>query len=167
MSSPPPYNIQWLNQSNGLQVNSRCLISFPIGKNYQDELWFDVIPMDACHILWGRLSLFDQKVKHNGYLNTYLYSKDSKKIALAPFPTPQKTTTKEPRTIRFVSYFSDTITTYDLCHNLCHRKIKIMESFQSCHWNIMLTKMTQKLCHELTFMWQKLSSATHKYHPWQ
>jgi len=40
---PHPYNIQWLNQSKGLQVNSRCLISFSIGKNYQDELWFDVI----------------------------------------------------------------------------------------------------------------------------
>ena len=33
-----PYNIQWLNQSKGIQVNSRCLISFSIRKNYQDEL---------------------------------------------------------------------------------------------------------------------------------
>jgi len=45
---PHPYNIQWLNQSKGLQVNSRCLISFSLGKNYQDELWCDVVPMDAC-----------------------------------------------------------------------------------------------------------------------
>jgi len=35
---PHPYNIQRLNQGKGLQVNSRCLISFSIGKNYQDEL---------------------------------------------------------------------------------------------------------------------------------
>jgi len=27
---PHPYNIQWLNQSKGLQVNSRCLISLPL-----------------------------------------------------------------------------------------------------------------------------------------
>ena len=33
---PHPYNIQWLNQSKGLQVNSRCLISLTIGKSYQD-----------------------------------------------------------------------------------------------------------------------------------
>jgi len=33
---PYPYNIQWLNQSKGLQVNSRCLISLTIGKSYQD-----------------------------------------------------------------------------------------------------------------------------------
>ena len=35
---PHPYNIEWLSQGQGLQVNSRCLISFSIGKNYHDEL---------------------------------------------------------------------------------------------------------------------------------
>jgi len=84
MIHPHPYNIQWLNQSKGIQVNSCCLISFSIGKNYQDELWCDVIPMDACHILLGRPWLYDRKVMHNGYLNTYSFSKDGKKITLAP-----------------------------------------------------------------------------------
>ena len=36
---PHPYTIQWLNQGKGLQVNSRCLITLSIGKNYHDELW--------------------------------------------------------------------------------------------------------------------------------
>jgi len=36
MTHPHPYNIQWLNQSKGIQMNSLCLISFSIGKNYQD-----------------------------------------------------------------------------------------------------------------------------------
>jgi len=31
---PHPYNIQWPNQSKGLQVNSRCLITLSIGKSY-------------------------------------------------------------------------------------------------------------------------------------
>jgi len=78
------YNIQWLNQSKGIQVNSRCLVSFSIGKNYQDELWCDVIPMDACHMLLGRQWLYDRKVMYNGFLNTYSFTKDSKKITLAP-----------------------------------------------------------------------------------
>jgi len=81
---PHPYNIQWLNQRKGLQVNSRCLISFSIGKNYQDELRFDVIPMDACHMLLGGPWLFDRKVINNGYLNTYSFTKDGKKITLIP-----------------------------------------------------------------------------------
>jgi len=62
VTHPHPYNIQWLNQSKGIQVNSRCLISFSIGKNYQDELWCDVIPMDACHMLLGRPWLYDRRV---------------------------------------------------------------------------------------------------------
>jgi len=61
-----PYNIQWLNQSKEIHVNSRCLVTFSIRKNYQDELWCDVIPMDACHMLLGRPWLYDRKVMHNG-----------------------------------------------------------------------------------------------------
>jgi len=53
-SHPHPYNIQWLNQSKGLQVNSTYLISLSIGKNFQAELWCNVIPMDARHVLFGR-----------------------------------------------------------------------------------------------------------------
>jgi len=86
MTHPHPYNIQWLNQSKGIQVNSQCLISFSIGKSYQDELWCDVIPMDACHMILGRPWLCDHKIMHNGYLNTYSFTKDGKKITLAPLP---------------------------------------------------------------------------------
>ena len=81
---PHPYNIQGLNQDKGLQVNSRCLVSFSIGKNSQDELWCDIIPMDACCILLERPWLFDRKVRCDGYLNTYNFGKDGKKITLTP-----------------------------------------------------------------------------------
>ena len=92
---PNPYSIQWLNQGKGLQVNSRCLIPFTIGKNYQDELWCDIIPMDACHVLLGRPWLFDRRVTHDGYLNTYSFSKDGKRITLAPL-SPSKLTKHKP-----------------------------------------------------------------------
>ena len=67
-------------------MNSRCLVSFPIGKNYQCELCCDVIPMDACHMLLGRPQLHDRKVMDNGYLNTDSFTKDGKKITLVPLP---------------------------------------------------------------------------------
>ena len=35
---PKPYTIQWLNQSKGLQMSSRCLLSLSIGKTYKDEI---------------------------------------------------------------------------------------------------------------------------------
>jgi len=56
---PAPYTIQWLNHDKNIQVFSRCLLTSSIGKNYNDEIWCDVIPMDACHVLLGRPWLFD------------------------------------------------------------------------------------------------------------
>jgi len=56
---PHPYDVQWLNRQKGLRVTSRCLISFSIGKSYQDKLWFDVLSMDVCHLILGRPWLYD------------------------------------------------------------------------------------------------------------
>ena len=81
---PPPCNIQLLNQGEGLQVNSRCLISFSNDKNYDDDLGVDIIAMGTCHILLGRPWLYDRKVIHDGHLNTYTFVKDSKRITLVP-----------------------------------------------------------------------------------
>jgi len=33
-----PYTIQWLNQSKGLQITQRCLLSLSIGRAYKDEI---------------------------------------------------------------------------------------------------------------------------------
>lgn len=81
---PKPYKIQWFKNGNGVSVSKRCLVSFSIGKSYQDEIWCDVVPMDACHILLGRPWLFDRRVMHDGFKNTYSFIKDGKKIILNP-----------------------------------------------------------------------------------
>ncbi|GJW54123.1 RNA-directed DNA polymerase [Tanacetum coccineum] len=57
---PSPYVIQWLNQGKGIRVSHRILLSLSIGRSYADEIWCDVIPMDACHVLLGRPWLFDR-----------------------------------------------------------------------------------------------------------
>ena len=93
---PHPYHIQWLNQGKGLRVSSRCLLSLSIGKSYVDELWCDVLPMDACHVLLGRPWLFDRKVVHDGYQNTYTFLKDGRKITLAPL-APHKISKPKPQ----------------------------------------------------------------------
>jgi len=41
--------------------------------------------MHACHMFLGRPWLYDRRAVHNGYLNTYSFTKDGKKITLAPF----------------------------------------------------------------------------------
>ena len=51
---PHPYRIAWFKKGNEVTVDKRCLVKFSIGKVYKDELWCDVIPMDAYHVLLGR-----------------------------------------------------------------------------------------------------------------
>ncbi|GKD04435.1 reverse transcriptase domain-containing protein [Tanacetum coccineum] len=51
---PEPYELTWLKKGNTLNVSKRCLVQFSIDKNYKDEVWCEIIPMDAVHILLGR-----------------------------------------------------------------------------------------------------------------
>jgi hypothetical protein len=90
-----PYKLQWLQKGNDIQVTKKCLVQFSIGKNYQDEVMCDVVPVDACHILFGRPWQYDRKTVHNGLKNTYSFVKDGVKVVLAPLkmvitPKPSK-----------------------------------------------------------------------------
>ncbi|GAV75298.1 hypothetical protein CFOL_v3_18777 [Cephalotus follicularis] len=81
---PSPYKLQWLSDGNQLKVSQQVLLSFSIGKNYEDEVLCDVIPMDACHLLLGRPWQYDRSVKHDGRKNTYTVKKDEMSILLTP-----------------------------------------------------------------------------------
>nr|GEY27436.1 transposon Ty3-I Gag-Pol polyprotein [Tanacetum cinerariifolium] len=49
--------------------------------------------MDACHVLLGRPWQFDQRVVHDGYLNTYSFVHNNRKIVLTPItPSPPSPT---------------------------------------------------------------------------
>lgn len=43
--------------------------------------------MDACHILLGRPWQFDQRAKHDKYLNTYTFKKEGVNVQLVPLDT--------------------------------------------------------------------------------
>ncbi|KAI4313249.1 hypothetical protein L6164_026241 [Bauhinia variegata] len=77
---PHPYKLQWLNKGSEVKVSKRCLVSFSIGPKYQDQIWCDVIPIDACHLLLGR------PWQYEGFANTYSFVKNGVKIKLAPLP---------------------------------------------------------------------------------
>ena len=49
-----PYKLAWLKQGGEVTVSKRALISFSVGTKYRDDVWCDVIAMDACHLLLGR-----------------------------------------------------------------------------------------------------------------
>lgn len=85
---PHPYHLAWLQQNNEVRVTRRALVTFSIGDAYHDQLYFDVVPMDACHLLLGRPWDFDRKVTHDGYLNTYTLRFNDRNFTLKP-TTPQ------------------------------------------------------------------------------
>ncbi|GKV03596.1 hypothetical protein SLEP1_g15871 [Rubroshorea leprosula] len=91
---PHPYKLQWLRKGNEVKVTKRCLVSFSIGNRYQDEVWCDVIPMDACHLLLGRPWQFDRKAIHDGHTNTYSFVRDGVKVKLTPLK-PEETLEKK------------------------------------------------------------------------
>ncbi|XP_048135655.1 uncharacterized protein LOC125315249 [Rhodamnia argentea] len=81
---PQPYKLSWLRKGNEVKVSKRCLVQFSIGKRYSDEMWCDVVSMDACHILLGRPWRFDRKTQDDGFRNTYTFKKDGRTITLGP-----------------------------------------------------------------------------------
>lgn len=60
-----------------------CLITFNIG-SYSANALFDVFPMDAYHVLLGRLWKYYRRVMHDGTKKTYQFDKDGEKFKLQP-----------------------------------------------------------------------------------
>ena len=50
-------------------------MKFKIG-SYHDEVLYDIIPMDFCHLLLGRPWQFDRHVVYDGHANTYSLTKN-------------------------------------------------------------------------------------------
>ncbi|GJY32427.1 RNA-directed DNA polymerase [Tanacetum coccineum] len=65
------------------------VVSETIVKNkYQDEVWCDVVPMDACHLLLGRPWQFDRWTIHDGWRKTSSFNKDGEVRNDDPPPPP-------------------------------------------------------------------------------
>ncbi|GKE40545.1 putative CCCH-type zinc finger family protein [Tanacetum coccineum] len=79
---PQPYKLSWFKKGNEVMVDTRCLVSFSIGRKYFDNVWCDVVSMDACHILLERPWQFDRCTTHDGRSNTYNFNKDNVKVTL-------------------------------------------------------------------------------------
>ena len=69
-------------------MNKQVLVAFSIGK-YEDEVLCDVVPMQAGHLLLGRLWQFDRKVQHDGFTNKYSFVHNQRTVTLVPLTPSQ------------------------------------------------------------------------------
>lgn len=81
---PCPYKIAWLDQKTYLIITRRALMSYSVGGTFHDQIHYDVAPMDACHLLLGCPRLFDHRVQHDGYRNTYSFRYNDRNLTLQP-----------------------------------------------------------------------------------
>jgi hypothetical protein len=77
VAHPSPYKVSWLQKGHQVTVTKQCLVEFKIG-GYKDEMLCDVIPMDVCHLLLGRLWQYDRNVIRDGRRNTYTLEKNGR-----------------------------------------------------------------------------------------
>ncbi|KAK4489657.1 hypothetical protein RD792_005469 [Penstemon davidsonii] len=65
---PQPYRVAWIETSS-IPVTQRCKVPIQF-LSYKDEVWCDVVPMNAGHILLGRPWLYDHDVTIFGRTNS-------------------------------------------------------------------------------------------------
>ena len=80
---PEPYKIWWIKSIGDIRVNQRCRVPFSIEK-YKDEMYCDMIDMDACSLIFGRPQQNDVNTKHLGRDNLYKIRKNSVNYTLVP-----------------------------------------------------------------------------------
>ena len=81
ISHTKPYTLQWPSEEGELVINKQVLIAFSIGK-YKDEVLYDVVPMEATHILLGRPWQYDRKILHDGLTNKISFHFQGHKVML-------------------------------------------------------------------------------------
>ncbi|XP_059295621.1 uncharacterized protein LOC132048956 [Lycium ferocissimum] len=80
---PSLYKLQWFNECGEMRVTKQGIIRFSI-RRYEDKLLYDVVPMQACHILLGRTWKFDRDAQYSGRSNKYTFVLGGRKFVLAP-----------------------------------------------------------------------------------
>ena len=78
---PCPYNIQSVNSCDNIFVDKIARIEFFIG-TYKDSAEFDIIPMQACHLLFGQPWHDINNVLYNMVANKCSFKYNGRKITL-------------------------------------------------------------------------------------
>ena len=80
---PNPYTIGWIKAAKKIDMRERYKVPFSIGE-YRDEVYCDMVDMNACHILFRRPWQFNSDARHSGRDNVYRLEKDGVRFTLFP-----------------------------------------------------------------------------------
>ncbi|KAA8524224.1 hypothetical protein F0562_010647 [Nyssa sinensis] len=80
----PPRRGEDLQSKSLLELYGLKLAELQSKVRSDDQIWYDVVHMDACHVLLGRPWQFDRRVSHDGRKNTYSFMFNNRKITLTP-----------------------------------------------------------------------------------
>ncbi|GJS50947.1 putative nucleotidyltransferase, ribonuclease H [Tanacetum coccineum] len=119
---PKPYKLQWLKKGSEVTISKRVHVPFFMGNTYKDNVWCDVVPMDACHLLLGRPWEYDRDVTHNGRTNTYSFLFRGVKITLMP-NKHKEVVSKPTGTLLTLSQFEDELEIGDDVFVLIGKKV--------------------------------------------
>ena len=74
------YTIGWIKKGSSIKIIDLCYIPISIGKYYQDIAAYDLIDMEACHILFGRSWHHDVNAAHRSKENIYMFKWKGRRI---------------------------------------------------------------------------------------
>ena len=80
---PCPYYIQWVNSFGKIKVDKIARIEFFIG-SYKDCADFDIVPMQACHLLLSKPWISTNNALHNTISNSYSFKYNDRRVTLKP-----------------------------------------------------------------------------------
>ena len=103
---PTLYAIRWIKEVGGIRVNERCKVLFSIS-NYNDEVYCDVVDMDACHILSRCPWWYDVDAKHLVKSNLYQLEKGGIKYTLVSFTRKNQPKALQARGRNFLTFVHD------------------------------------------------------------
>ena len=78
---PKPYTIGWIKAAEWIDVQERYRVPFSIGK-HKDEVYCDIVDMNACHLLFRRPWQYNFDAQHDGKDNMYMLEKEGVKYSL-------------------------------------------------------------------------------------
>ena len=95
---PTCYKVSWLKKGHQLLVYDQSEVEFQISK-YTNKVLYDIMQMDACHILLGHPWQYDRKVLHDGESSYYKFKKDGIKNTLIPLKEHNIAETSIPKAL--------------------------------------------------------------------